>query len=182
VPLTSVDAVPGAIPGCRRPLCVRGHRVPGAVRATDGGGTTHGQGRDWHGRGPKGPRTGPVGAVTPTVRRSGVSTVLPGVWLLTCHFRTPARCRRRPRHRVLPGVLGTEGVGDALVGGGVAVDAVSVDLRHNGDAVPGPASDLGRGPPEFSPTATPPRAAGHTGGAQAAADTTPKEYLHSNPR
>ena len=54
--------------GCRRPLCVRKHRVRGpcgprteAERATDGRGRGHGRTR-------KRPRTGPVGAVTPTVR------------------------------------------------------------------------------------------------------------------
>jgi hypothetical protein len=44
------------------------------------------------------------------------------------------------------GVLGAEGVGDALVGGvGLTVDAVRVDLQQDRDAVPGPAGDLGRG-------------------------------------
>src|SRR6185437_16861794 len=41
-----------------------------------------------------------------------------------------------PRFRL--GVLGAEGVGDALVGGvGLPVDAVRVDLEQDGDAVPG---------------------------------------------
>jgi len=49
------------------------------------------------------------------------------------------------------GVLGAEGVGDALVGGvGLTVDAVGVDLEQDRDAVPGAADDLGRGTPEFS--------------------------------
>ena len=87
LPLTSAYALRGAIPGRRRPLCVRGHRVPGAVRATDGK--------------RNGPRTGPVGAVIPTVP--------PGFPPLTCHFRRPARCRRRPRHRVWLGVAGCRG-------------------------------------------------------------------------
>ena len=44
------------------------------------------------------------------------------------------------------GVLGAEGVGDALVGGVVPpVDAVRVDLEQDGDAVPGAAGDLGGG-------------------------------------
>jgi hypothetical protein len=38
------------------------------------------------------------------------------------------------------GVLGTDGVGDAPVGSvGLTVDAVSIDLEQDGDAVPGPA-------------------------------------------
>ena len=40
--------------------------------------------------GVKNPRTGAVGAVTPTVRPASV----PVTW----HFRMPARCRRLPRH------------------------------------------------------------------------------------
>jgi hypothetical protein len=56
---------------------------PGAVRPTDGSGTAHGRER-------KRPRTGPVGAVIPTA-----PIRIPA---LTCHFRRPARCRRRPRH------------------------------------------------------------------------------------
>ena len=127
MPLTSTYAVRGAFPGRRRPLCVRGHRA-------------------WvHGRGRKNPRTGPVGAVTPTVRPASVP--------LTWHFRMPARCRRLPRRRGLGlGVLGAEGVGDALVGGiGLPVDAVGVDLQQDRDAVPGPAGDLGRGHPGVQP-------------------------------
>jgi hypothetical protein len=39
-----------------------------------------------------------------------------------------------------------EGVADALVGGGgLAVDAVGVDLEQDGDAVAGAAGDLGGG-------------------------------------
>jgi hypothetical protein len=50
------------------------------------------------------------------------------------------------------GVLRTEGVGDALVGGvGLPVDAVRVDLEQDGDAVPGAAGDLGGGPPGVEP-------------------------------
>jgi hypothetical protein len=50
------------------------------------------------------------------------------------------------------GVLGAEGVGDALVGGaGLSVDAVGVDLEQDGDAVPGAAGDLGRGHPGVQP-------------------------------
>jgi hypothetical protein len=71
---------------------------------------------------------------------------------LTCHFRMPARCRYRPRHRAFLGVLGAEGLGDALVGGGgLAVDAVGVDLEQDRDAVPGAAGDLGGGHPGVQP-------------------------------
>ena len=39
---------------------------------------------------------------------------------------------------VITGVVAAKGVGDALVGGvGLAVDAVSVDLQQDGDAVAG---------------------------------------------
>jgi len=76
----------------------------GPVRATDGGGTGHGRAR-------KKPRTGRVGAVMPTT--------LTRIPALNCHFRMHARCRCRLVTEVLPGVLGAEGVGDALVGGAV---------------------------------------------------------------
>ena len=62
-----------------------------------------------------------------TVRRSGAPTALPGAWLPTWHFGMTARCLPPPRHESLLSVLGTEGVGDALVGGvGPPVDAVGV--------------------------------------------------------
>jgi len=50
------------------------------------------------------------------------------------------------------GVLGAEGVGDALVGSiSLPVDAVSVDLQQDRDPVPGAAGDLGRGHPGVQP-------------------------------
>src|SRR5271166_2658164 len=104
-----------------------GFRGPSGPRtvgepATDGHGPAHGRER-------KRPRTGPAGAV--------MQTALARIPALTCHFRMPALCRRRPRHEVLLGVLGAEGLGDALVGcGGLAVDAVGVDLEQDRDAVP----------------------------------------------
>ena len=56
---------------------------------------------------------------------------------LTCHFRMPAPCRRALVTEVLLGVPGAEGLGDVLVGcGGLAVDAVGVDLEQDRDAVP----------------------------------------------
>ena len=113
--------------------------------ATDGRGPAHGRPRTSPRTRRKRPRTGPVGAVT--------LTVSPGFSPLTCHFRMPARCRRLPRHRGLRlGVLGAEGVGDALVGGvGLPVDAVGVDLEQDRDAVPGAAGDLGGGHPGVQP-------------------------------
>ncbi len=94
----------------------------GTDRPTDGHGPAHGRAR-------RRPRTGPAGAV--------MQTALARIPALTCHFRMPALCRRRPRHEVLLGVLGAEGLGDALVGcGGLAVDAVGVDLEQGRDAVP----------------------------------------------
>ena len=63
----------------------------------------------------------------------------------------PARCLRLVT-RVLPSVLGAEGVGDALVGGvGLPVDAVGVDLEQDSDAVPGAAGHLGGGHPQVEP-------------------------------
>jgi hypothetical protein len=54
--------------------------------------------------------------------------------------------------RIRLGVLGTEGVGDALVGGvGLAVNTVRVDLQQDGHAVPGAAGDLGRRHPGVQP-------------------------------
>ncbi len=73
VPLTSAYALRGVFAGFGRPLCVRGHRVPGPLKSTDGA------------------RTAGAGAVT--------LTVLPGFWPLTCHFRLTARCRRRLHRR-----------------------------------------------------------------------------------
>ena len=53
---------------------------------------------------------------------------------------------------VLLGVLDAEAVGDALVGsGGLAVDAVGVDLEQDGVAVPSAAGDLGGGHPGVQP-------------------------------
>jgi hypothetical protein len=50
------------------------------------------------------------------------------------------------------GVLGAEGVGDALVGGiSPPVDAVGVDLQQGRDAMPGTAGDLGRRNPGVQP-------------------------------
>ena len=58
--------------------------------------------------------------------------------------------------RVLPGVLGAEGIGDALVGGTVlAVDAVGVDLEQHRDAVPGAAGDYSHGHAASSQLACP---------------------------
>jgi len=54
-PLTSAYAVRGIIPGCRRPLCVRGRRVPGPPNPRTG---TDGEGRSG----------------VQTVRRSGMGT------------------------------------------------------------------------------------------------------------
>jgi len=49
-------------------------------------------------------------------------------------------------------VADAEGVGDALAdGAGVAVDAVSVDLEQDRDAVPGAAGGLGSGDPGVQP-------------------------------
>jgi hypothetical protein len=59
----------------------------GPVRSTDGYGPAHGRER-------KRPRTGPVGAV--------MLTILARITTLTCYFRMPARCRRRPRQLGLP--------------------------------------------------------------------------------
>jgi hypothetical protein len=64
-----------------RPLCVRGRRVPGAVRAADEGETGYGRGRKVHGR----------GRLERLYRRPA------GFLASTCHFRLPGR-RRRARH------------------------------------------------------------------------------------
>ena len=54
--------------------------------------------------------------------------------------------------RALLGVLDAKGDGDALVGrGGLAVDAVGVDLEQDGDAVPGATDDLSGGHPGVQP-------------------------------
>jgi len=70
-------------------------------------------------------------------------------WVPVSAMRAQARLRLRKLARgflVIPGVLDSEGVGDALVGGlGPPVDAVDVDLGQDGDAVPGAAGDLGGG-------------------------------------
>src|SRR6185437_2135135 len=65
-----------------------------------------------------------------------------------CHF-TVAACLV-PRFWL--GVLGAEGVSDALVRGiGLAVDAVGVDLQQDRDAVPSAARDFGGGHPGVEP-------------------------------
>ena len=74
-------------------------------------------------------------------------------WPVTCHF---SGCLLAVAVFLAAGfglgVLGAEGVGDALVGGvGLPVDAVRVDLQQDGDAVPGPAGDLGGGYPGVEP-------------------------------
>jgi hypothetical protein len=63
----------------------------------------------------------------------------------------PFRCRRPPLRQFGLGVLGTDGVGDALVVGGISlpVDAVGVDLEQDGDAAPSAAGDLGADTPEL---------------------------------
>ena len=66
----------------------------GTDRPTDGHGPAHGRER-------KRPRTGPGGAV--------MQTALTRIPALTCHFRMPALCRRRPRHRGLARCPGCRG-------------------------------------------------------------------------
>ena len=66
----------------------------GTDRPTDGHGPAHGRER-------KRPRTGPAGAV--------MQTALTRIPALTCHFRMPAPCRRRPRHRGLARCPGCRG-------------------------------------------------------------------------
>jgi hypothetical protein len=71
---------------------------------------------------------------------------------LTCRFRSLPGVAVVLVTGVLLGVLGAEGFGDALVGGGgLAVDAVGVDLQQDRDAVPGAARDLGGGHPGVQP-------------------------------
>jgi integrase len=100
-PLTSAYAVRGAFAGRRRPLCVRGCRVSGALRPTDGHGPAHGRART-------SPRTGAEKA-TDGAGRSGYADRPARIPALTCHFRMPARCRRHPRHRGLPQCRGCRG-------------------------------------------------------------------------
>ena len=75
MPLTCDYVFGGEIWDGRRPLCVRGLRVPGSERSTDRGRTGHGRARTGPRTGtdqptdePEKPRTGPMGAVIPTVR------------------------------------------------------------------------------------------------------------------
>jgi hypothetical protein len=71
-PLTSADALRGVIRCRRRPLCVRGPRIPWPLKSTDGA------------------RTARVEAVTLTVR--------PRLWATTCRFSyfAPISTPRRP--------------------------------------------------------------------------------------
>ncbi len=65
-----------------------------------------------------------------------MQTPLTRIPALTCHFRM-LHVAVALVTEVLLGVLGAEGLGDALVGcGGLAVDAVGVDLEQDRDAVP----------------------------------------------
>jgi hypothetical protein len=71
---------------------------------------------------------------------------------LTCHFRGLLGVAVALVTEVFLGVLGTEGLGDALVGGGrLAVGAVRVDLQQDRNPVPGASRDLGRGHPGVQP-------------------------------
>jgi hypothetical protein len=80
----------GGIWDGRRPLCVRGHRVPGSERSTHRRRPAHGRPRTSPRTGAERPRTGPAGAV--------MQTALTRIPALTCHFRMPRR-GGRPRWR-----------------------------------------------------------------------------------
>jgi hypothetical protein len=102
----------GGIWGRRRPLCVR------ALGA--GGEATHGRAR--------------------TATSGGCAFNAP-IWAFVAFDLRRSRCHFT--FSVFPaagfglGVLGAEGVGEALVGGiGLTVAAVRVDLEQDGDAVP----------------------------------------------
>ncbi len=70
-----------------------------------------------------------------------MSTLLP-----SRGHRSRARGRTRLRASCAFDAVVVEGVADAPVGGGgLAVDAVGVDLEQDGDAVSGAAGDLGGG-------------------------------------
>ena len=131
----------------------RGRRSRRGEPATDGRGPAHGRAR-------KRPRTGPAGAV--------MQTALTRIPALTCHFRMPARCRRRPRHRGLPRRPGCRGPRRC------AGWRRSPGRRCSGRrSSAGPRRRARRGgrprwrAPRSSATATPPRAAGRTGGGRA---------------
>jgi hypothetical protein len=110
----------------------------------DRGGTAHGRPRTSPRTGAERPRTGPVGAVTPTAPTR--------ISALTCHFRMLLDVAVVLVTGVFLRVLGAESFGDALVGGGrMAVDAVGVDLQQDRHAVPGAARDLGGGHPGVLP-------------------------------
>ena len=62
-----------------------------------------------HGRARTSPRTG-AGKATDGAGGSGYADRPARIPSLTCHFRMPARCLRRPRHRVLPRCRGCQGL------------------------------------------------------------------------
>ena len=101
------------------------------------------------GRWPGDARTGTDGGV----RRARLHAP---IWAFVAFDLRRSRCLLAVAVFLVPrfglGVLGAEGVGDALVGGvGLAVDAVGLDLEQDGDAVPGAAGDLGGGYPGVEP-------------------------------
>jgi hypothetical protein len=74
-----------------------------------------------------------------------------GAWLLLNSVTALLTCGLSAIFFLL-GVLDAKGDGDALVGrGGLAVDAVGVDLAQDGDAVPGATDDLSGGHPGVQP-------------------------------
>jgi len=108
----------GGIWGRRRPLCVRGRRVPGCERSTDRGGTGHGRART-------GPRTTAEKA-TDGAGGSGMQTAPTRIPALTCLFRMPARRRRRLRHRLRGRPVAWSRPGVAVHGvGGEVPDSVA---------------------------------------------------------
>jgi hypothetical protein len=118
-PLTSTDALRGATAGHHRPLCVRWPRVAPGSRALE----IHG--RAWTAR---------VGAVMPTVHPAfGSDLAFQDACSISSSPSSPGSDSVWASGR-----LGIEGVGDPLVRGvSLPVDAMSVDLQQDRDAVPG---------------------------------------------
>ena len=111
IPLTYAYVVRGSIWDGRRPLCIRGRRVPGpsgprtvGEPATDERGPAHRRART-------GPRTGTDQPTDDGGKGHGrgrwerFADRPPGFIPLTWHFGLPARCRYLPRHRTQAGCL-----------------------------------------------------------------------------
>jgi len=142
MPVTCGYVFRGGIWDSRRPLCVRGHRVPGYERSADRGGTGHGR-----------PRTSPrttAETATDGAGGSGYADRLRPNSRSELQFQDACSMSPSPSS---PGSSSASGMPRARRCAGRRSPGrrcSGVDLEQDRDAVPGAAGDLGGGHPEFS--------------------------------